>query len=334
MRFLDIIIPQYGETTQVVETALNSIARQKNVDFDEIGIFLINDHSKNQIKSTTLKKFPQLHITYLVNEKNIGPGLTRQRGIDLSEAEYITFLDADDEFYGENALRETLDLLNFNKCNALYTSIIREYKPYEEIEIEYIKPKDLISLHGLFLKRNWLVEKKIRFHSKLFYFEDTFFVELIQANRDVYVSDTLTYFWKYNERSMTRIKNNEINVNHFDDLLNCAIFVNDYFDSNSLEKNNFFVRQVIDSIIWLESNFFDSKQLIDGKEKYENKLYNVLKEYSCLFEDKKEIDYLYDNELDLIQSQYLYFESKYNFYDFVDYLDAKYKGNLKELINK
>ena len=67
MRFLDIIIPQYGETAQTVETALNSIAMQKDVDFNEIGVFLINDHSKNQIKSTTLKKFPQLNITYLIN---------------------------------------------------------------------------------------------------------------------------------------------------------------------------------------------------------------------------------------------------------------------------
>jgi len=38
-------------------------------------------------------------ITLLRNEKNVGPGLSRQRGLDLSIGEYVCFLDSDDYYH-------------------------------------------------------------------------------------------------------------------------------------------------------------------------------------------------------------------------------------------
>ena len=42
---LDIIIPQYKESSNLIKRALDSISCQLGVDFKEIGIIMINDHS-------------------------------------------------------------------------------------------------------------------------------------------------------------------------------------------------------------------------------------------------------------------------------------------------
>ena len=40
---LQILIPQYKETDEVIKPLLDSIAIQQNVPFDEIGVIICND---------------------------------------------------------------------------------------------------------------------------------------------------------------------------------------------------------------------------------------------------------------------------------------------------
>lgn len=53
------------------------------------------------------KKFSDLSITTLSCDKNVGPGLARQRCLDECKTDWITFIDADDVFYTPFAI-ETL----------------------------------------------------------------------------------------------------------------------------------------------------------------------------------------------------------------------------------
>ena len=69
MNFLDIIIPQYKEDDQVLDKLLSSINEQRNVDFNEIGIILINDCSNVKISKELIASYPKLRIDYLRNEK-------------------------------------------------------------------------------------------------------------------------------------------------------------------------------------------------------------------------------------------------------------------------
>ena len=45
MKTLEILVPQYKETDDVVKPLLDSIAIQQNVDFDDIGVIICNDGS-------------------------------------------------------------------------------------------------------------------------------------------------------------------------------------------------------------------------------------------------------------------------------------------------
>ena len=47
-RFLDIIVPEYNCPIEYMIRLLNSVNIQKNIDFREIGVIIVNDCSKNK----------------------------------------------------------------------------------------------------------------------------------------------------------------------------------------------------------------------------------------------------------------------------------------------
>ena len=59
---LQILVPQYHETDQVIKPLLDSIAIQQNVDFNEVGVIIVNDGSKVRLSKTFLKSYPLAHL--------------------------------------------------------------------------------------------------------------------------------------------------------------------------------------------------------------------------------------------------------------------------------
>ena len=51
---LQILIPQYNESDEVVKPLLDSIALQQNIDFKEIGVIIVNDGSNIHLSSELL----------------------------------------------------------------------------------------------------------------------------------------------------------------------------------------------------------------------------------------------------------------------------------------
>ena len=44
-------------------------------------------------------------IYYLKLDKNVGPGQARQKGLEISNSEYILFIDSDDLFYDSDSIK-------------------------------------------------------------------------------------------------------------------------------------------------------------------------------------------------------------------------------------
>ena len=156
MYFLEIIIPQYKESEKIVSNLLNSIGRQKKVNFDEILITIINDKSDVLLSDKFLKSYKNLNIKYLINEKNVGAGMTRQAGLNYSKAKYITFVDSDDELYSDNSLAPIILALKESKPNILCSSMIQENKKNNQIVQSVVSFSELRTLHGVFIKRKYL----------------------------------------------------------------------------------------------------------------------------------------------------------------------------------
>ncbi|MEY4572555.1 MAG: hypothetical protein RLZ10_1797 [Bacteroidota bacterium] len=87
---VSIIIPFYNKH-ETIRRATDSILSQSYSNWE---LFIIDDCSDITLD---LESFQMDHrIKVFNNQQNIGAALTRQRGMELSNGEFVTFLDADD----------------------------------------------------------------------------------------------------------------------------------------------------------------------------------------------------------------------------------------------
>lgn len=93
MAFFSIIIPLYNKE-HFIENTIQSILNQTFQDFE---IIVVNDGSTDRSEEKLLQ-FKDSRIQYF-SKKNEGASVTRNCGIEKANADFITFLDADDYWY-------------------------------------------------------------------------------------------------------------------------------------------------------------------------------------------------------------------------------------------
>ena len=118
---VSIIVPVYNEE-EYVSTCLDSLINQT---LDDIEIILIDDNSTDNSLNILLdyaKKYPNIKVYH--NEKNIGQGASRNRGLSLVTGEYIGFVDSDD--YIRNTMYEDMykAVINNNYPELVTTEIL------------------------------------------------------------------------------------------------------------------------------------------------------------------------------------------------------------------
>lgn len=88
---LQILVPQYNETEDVIKPLLDSLALQQQVDFKEdLGVIIANDGSDTFLSEDFLKGYP-FDIKYLRCEHN-GVSATRNACLDAATADYVMFI--------------------------------------------------------------------------------------------------------------------------------------------------------------------------------------------------------------------------------------------------
>ncbi len=296
--FLDIIIPQYLEKDDKIDLLLSSINRQRGVDFNEIGIIMINDFSDVKISKELLKKYKNLNITYLFNEKNLGSGLTRQRGIDFSNAKYITFVDADDELYGDDGLYMILSCLKDTNADVVQASYVSQAINNNKVE-EKIHDADYTSasLHAKFIKRSFLIENNIRFSDKLgCHFEDSYFSIILTAvkfnQKITYNIDYPIYLWKYNADSLTRGTDRaSYYEKHFKEFMLCPTLVYDFIKDKEKEfAQMFFQKALIDIYVVLE--LLNGSEFTKIRKNYEKDFVELISKNRNIYYNVKRNDFL------------------------------------------
>lgn len=95
-------IPAY-KAQSTIEECLSSINVQSMRQ--EINVIIANDNPGDDYTYLS-DKFPKLHITYAHTEHNGGPGVARNKCIEVSNDDYIMFMDADDVLYTPYAVEQ------------------------------------------------------------------------------------------------------------------------------------------------------------------------------------------------------------------------------------
>jgi glycosyltransferase involved in cell wall biosynthesis len=89
---VSFIIPYYNAGKTIQET-VDSIDNQTYKNFD---IWIINDGSTDPYSIDKLKIFERNEKIHILHQENAGPGIARNKAIQLCAAEFIVPLDADD----------------------------------------------------------------------------------------------------------------------------------------------------------------------------------------------------------------------------------------------
>lgn len=201
---LQILIPQYKETENVIKPLLDSIEIQQNVDLkNDVGVIIVNDGTDIHLSREFLDKYTY-KIDYYLNE-HAGVSATRNACLDHATADYVMFCDADDMFYNACGLyiifREMEE--GFDSLVSMFVEESRDPDTKEPIYLN--RELDSTFVHGKVHRRKYLLRNKIRWNDKLTIHEDSYFNCMCQKlTQSVKYCPTPFYLWKWRDESVCR----------------------------------------------------------------------------------------------------------------------------------
>lgn len=202
---LQILIPQYKETDEVIKPLLDSLAIQQNVDLkNDLGVIIVNDGSDVFLSDELLNSYP-FKIEYCKNE-HLGVSATRQKAFDLSTADYVMFCDADDMFFNACGLWMVFREMDNGGFDSLVSVFVEETRHPETKEILYTNHEmDSTFVHGKVHKRQYLIDNNIKWNPNLTIHEDSFFnIQCQKLSTNVKYCQVPFYLWKWRDDSVCR----------------------------------------------------------------------------------------------------------------------------------
>lgn len=200
---LQILIPQYEETDETIKPLLDSIALQQNVDFKEVGVIIVNDGTDIHLSDELINNYP-FEVQYYF-AKHQGVSATRNECLDRATADYVMFCDADDIFYNMCGLWIIFQEIE-KGFDSLTSIFIEETRIPNTKEPTYInREMDSTFVHGKVHRRQYLIDKQIRWNPELTIHEDSFFnIQCQNLSKDVKYCTSPFYLWRWRDDSVCR----------------------------------------------------------------------------------------------------------------------------------
>ena len=150
-----------------VQQSIKSILNQSYQNFE---IILINDDVKNKHFINKISKLDH-RIKLVHNKDNIGAGLSRNKGVNLSNGDYIAFCDCDD-LWKQNKLELQLNFMEQFKLNFSFTSydiidensvFLKTRKAPDYLNFKKLRNSCDIGLSTVITKKNIFENNKYQF---------------------------------------------------------------------------------------------------------------------------------------------------------------------------
>ena len=202
---LQILVPQYKETEDIIKPLLDSIEIQQNVDLkNDVGVIIVNDGTDVHLSEEFLGRYT-FPIEYHLHE-HAGVSATRNACFDYAAADYVMFCDADDMFYNACGLYIVFREIENGGFDSLVSAFIEESRDPATKEPVYINhDMDSTFVHGKVHSRQYLIDNNIRWNDKLTIHEDSYFNCLCQRlARELKYSQSPFYLWRWHDNSVCR----------------------------------------------------------------------------------------------------------------------------------
>lgn len=284
---LQILIPQYKETEQVIRPLLDSIEIQQNVDLkNDVGVIIVNDGTDVHLSDSFLNNYT-FKIDYYLNEHK-GVSATRNACLDYATADYVMFCDADDMFYNACGLWIVFREMAGKGFESLVSAFIEESRIPETKDIIYINhDMDSTFVHGKIHNRQFLIDNNIRWNDSLTIHEDSYFNCLVQKTaKELKYCPTPFYLWRWRDDSVCRHDPKYILKTYNNMLDSSTALIKQFLQRDRKEDAQFYATSMIFDAYFT----MNKKEWIDQENKEYR--YNTEKRFKDFYVEFKE---LYDS---------------------------------------
>lgn len=193
---ISVLMAVYNTNFDIVKRAIDSVLNQTFTDFE---LIVIDDGSNNDIQSLLLNYAIQHeNKTRYLRHANCGQSASINYGVKISNGEYITIIDADDEYAPKHLQSCLNEIKHFDLIASTSKTIVDKeqdyYVPDRNNNAELIHVDDCILFATLFGKKN--VFEDFPFQQK--YSADAKFYELASTKYLVNKVNLRTYIYYRN----------------------------------------------------------------------------------------------------------------------------------------
>lgn len=214
MKKISIIIPVYN-TEKYLEKCINSILTEKI----EKEIIIVNDGSTDN-SLRLIKEIQKKHSEIiLVNQKNQGQGVARNKGIEKATGRYICFVDSDD-WINKGSLEKALEISEKENLDILYWNINwifdnNEIKKQQIHSSVYSKTDNIGYLLSdpspcnKLIKTEILQKNHLKFPTDCIYEDFAFIPSLVKYCTKINYTKDITYnYYQRKSSTMNQVKYN------------------------------------------------------------------------------------------------------------------------------
>ena len=209
---ISVIIPIYNTQASLLKEALDSVLNQtlKNIE-----IIIIDDKSNINYETELKDYIENPQIILYKNDKNEGSGAARNKGIHIAKGEYIAFLDADDFYTNNDALRNLYDIAKctlqkivggkpFTQRETTIEPLTWSYKNadklYQNQILNYKEAQICYGYWNYIYKRSFLIKNNLYFNNLKRFQDPLWFYNALTTSKKYFSSDIP--FYAHRERKL------------------------------------------------------------------------------------------------------------------------------------